>query len=358
MKSENIKMAYLAGIMDGDGSFSIIKHKTVANPLYYPFLQFVSWKKEVIDFLTSELGGSVTTTAPCIRKDGSQGHLMYRWRLRSHDNVKPVLEKLIPYLKIKFERAMFLLRFIEETPFVRGKRLSNDKLIEKERAYIKMIQSNDWTSLDNTLTTKIAKSINEDEIFWSYLAGMMDTDGSFSVKRQVQNKGTQVKNARYLPVISLSMTDTRAINYIRENFALGKLYIPKNKSCSAGFHYQFGIYTKKECVEFLKRIIPFLKGKKENAEVLLNFCENSVNTLYCREGISPEELKFRNDCYVRLVDLNKYGVSKSSLMDLKLLPGNAEDNKAQAAQAGSVNVASEKTHSDVGCGALDIAEMQ
>ena len=343
METENIKMAYLAGIMDGDGSFSIIKHKTVASPLYYPFLQFVSWKKEVVDFLMAELGGNMTITKPCIRKDGSEGHLMYRWRIRSHDNVKPVLEKLIPFLKIKSERAMFLLRFIEETPFVRGKRLSNDKIVDKERAYIKMIQSNDWTSFDNTLTTKIAKSINEDSIFWSYLAGMIDTDGSFSVKRQVQNKGTHVKNARYLPVISLSMTDTRAINYIRENFPLGKLYMPNNKSCSAGFHYQFGIYTKKECIEFLKRIIPFLKGKKENAEVLLNFCENSVNTLYCREGISPEELKFRHDCYIKLVALNKYGVYKSPLMDLKPLPDNAGGNKAEAAQAGTVNAVSEET---------------
>lgn len=343
MENENIKMAYLAGIMDGDGSFSIIKHKTVANPLYYPFLQFVSWKKEIIDFLVTQFGGNVLTTPPCIRKDGSTGHLMYRWRVRSHKNVKPVLEKLIPYLKIKSDRAVFLLRFIEETPFVRGIRLSNEKLVEKERAYIKMVQSNDWTELDNNITTKVAKTISQDEVFWSYLAGMMDTDGSFSVKRQVQNKGTEVKNPRYLPVISLSMTDTRAINYIRENFPLGKLYIPKNNDCSAGFHYQYGIYSKTECIEFLKRIIPFLRGKKENAEVLLNFCENSVNTLYCRDGISEDELIFRHECYLKLVSLNKYGVYKSPLMDLKLLPGNAGDNKAEAAKAGTVNVVSEET---------------
>jgi hypothetical protein len=42
-------------------------------------------------------------------------------------------------------------------------------------------------------------------------------------------------------------------------------------------------------------------------------------------------------------DPKMYGVFKSSLMDLKLLPGKAGDNKAQAAKACSVNVASEKT---------------
>jgi len=342
MEKENIKMAYLAGLMDGDGSFSIIKHKTKASPIYYPFLQFVSWKKEMIDFFVAELGGNVTTTPPCIRKDGSEGHLMYRWRMRSNDNVKTAIEKFMNHLKIKSERASLLLRFIDELPFVRGKRLSIDKLQEKEQFYLRMIQSNDWTSFDNTVSTKLAKTISEDAVFWSYLAGLMETDGSFSVKRQVQNKGTDVKNPRYLPVISLSMTDARAINYIRENFPLGKLYIPKNKSCSAGFHYQYGIYTKKECSEFLRRIIPFLKGKRANAELLLHFCENSVNTGYCRAGISADELKFRHDCYIKLVELNKYGVSKSSLMDLKLLPGDAGDNKAEGSNA-TVNVASEKT---------------
>lgn len=343
MESENIRMAYLAGMMDGDGSFSIIKHKTEASPLYYPFLQFVSWKKVMIDALKIEFGGSVTTAKPCIRKDGSMGHIMYRWRIRSHDNVKPILEKLIPYLRIKSERASFLLSFIEETPFIRGKRLSEEALVDKERAYIKMIQSNDWTSLDNNLTTKLAKDISDDSTFWSYLAGIMDTDGSFSVKCQKQNKGTHVKNHRYLPVISISSTDTRAINYIRENFPMGKLYIPRNKDCSARFHYQYGIYTKKECIEFLKRIIPFLKGKKDNAELLLHFCENSVNTGYCRAGISADELKFRHDCYIKLVELNKYGVSKSPLIDLKPLPDNAEGNKAEAAKACTVNVVSEET---------------
>lgn len=313
---EKIKMAYIAGIMDGDGSFSIIKVKTKASPLYYPFLQFVNRQKTIIDFLKIEFGGHIIQAAPHICKDGSAGNSVHRWRLRSHNNVKPVLERVIPFLRIKSERASGLLRFIEKTPFIRGIKLSGDRLAEKERAYIEMMHLNDHRSFDNTLSMIIAKEICEDPIFWSYLAGLMDTDGSFSIKRQVHNKGTHVVNARYLPVISLSMTDTRAINYVRENFPLGKLYIPKNKSCSAGFHYQYGIYTKKECIEFLKRIIPFLKGKKENAKVLLYFCENSTNTLYCRAGVSPAELKFRDACYVKLINLNKYGSQISSTNDV------------------------------------------
>jgi hypothetical protein len=41
--------------------------------------------------------------------------------------------------------------------------------------------------------------------------------------------------------------------------------------------------------------------------------------------------------------LDNIGHFKFPLMDLKLLPGKAEDNKAQAGQPCSVNVASEET---------------
>lgn len=343
MKSENIKMAYAAGVMDGDGSFSIGKLKSNANPLYFPLLQCISWRPEFVNFLKQEFGGTLFNTKPCIKKNGSSGRSLIRWRIRSNENVKPILEKIIPFLKVKKERAEFLLKFIDDMPFIRGHKMTQEKVVEKERNYLKMISLNDWKGLNNSISTILAKNNSQDEIFWSYVAGLMDTDGSFSIKKQVQNKGTHVINPRYLPVISLSMTDTRAINYIRENCFLGKLYIPRNNACSNGFHYQFGIYTKNECIEFLKMIIPFLKSKKENAKILLLFCEKSQSTKYCKAGISKEELLFREECYQNLVHFNKNGVYKSSLIDLELLPGNAEDNKAQAAKACSVNVASEKT---------------
>lgn len=351
MNWDKIDMAYAAGIMDGDGSFSIIKLKSDSSPLYYPFLQFVNRRKEIIDFLKMKFGGNIIIGKPHICKDGSLGNVIYRWRLRSGRNVKPAIEALLPYLKIKKDRAQFLLEFINKFPFIRGKTLSNETLYDKERDYLKMISLNDWTTFDNTITTKLAKEISQDELFWSYTAGLMDTDGSFSIKKQLQNKGTHVINPRYLPIISLSMTDTRAVNYIRENFPYGKFYIPQNKSCTNGFHYQFGIYTKKESILFLEKLIPFLRAKKENAKILLNFCINSKNTSNCRLGIPIDELKFRESCYQQLINQNKYGVVKSSLMDLEPLPGSAEGNKAEGE---SHRERSKREDHESGCGALNI----
>jgi hypothetical protein len=345
MESEKIVMAYLAGVMDGDGSFSIGKITNGSlNPLYFPMLQCNTWRLEFVELLKKTLGGNLVKGKMHICKDGRDGHALTCWKLRSAANCKPALESLIPYLKIKKERAETVLQFINESPFKRGKILENSELVKRERFYLKVINFNDWKGCYTSITTKLAKGMSSNDEFWSYVAGLMDTDGSFSIKKQTQNKGTHVINARYLPVISLSMTDTRAINYLRENCNVGKLYIPKNKSTNSGIHYQYGVYTKLECIEFLKRLIPFLRAKKANAMVLLDFCVNSKNTGYCKAGIPADELAYRESCYQELCHLNKYGVYKSSLMDSKFLPGDAGDNEAEAGQKpGTVNVASEKT---------------
>ena len=44
---------------------------------------------------------------------------------------------------------------------------------------------------------------------------------------------------------------------------------------------------------------------------------NSKNTKYCKIGISADELAFREDCYQRMIQLNKYGVFKPSLIGLE-----------------------------------------
>ena len=330
MMNEKEKMAYLAGVMDGDGSFSIYKLMNLSkSPLYAPALQCATWRMEYLNLLKETFGGNFVTGKVHICKDGSDGHALTNWSLRSAINCKPALEALIPYLKIKKERAMHLLKYIEENPFTRGKTLGAETLRRRESSYLAMIQFNDWKGASSTITKSVAKENTKDTVFWAYVAGLIDTDGSFSVKKQVKNKGTEVINPRYLPVICVNMTDSRGINYIRENCSLGKFYVPKNNGTRKGLHYQYGIYSKKECISFLENVIPFLQSKRPNAEVLLDFCVNSKNTGYCKAGISADELSFRNSCYKRLCELNKYGVVKSSLMDLKPLTGKAEGNKGQ-----------------------------
>ena len=249
----------------------------------------------------------------------------------------------MPFLRIKKDVARILLEFIDNCPFIRGYVLTQDQLQKREALYLKAVHLNDWKAESHDISSKLATHLSEDPCFWAYIAGMIDTDGSFSVKKQVQNKGTHVRNPRYLPVISIASTDSRALNYLRENCNLGKIYVPRNKATNCGFHYVYGIYSKHECIAFINKILPYLRAKQEQARILRDFCEQCKNTTYCKAGIPEDELVFRDQCYQQICQLNRDGVVKSSLMDLKPLTDNAEGNKGQAAQACSLNAVSGKT---------------
>ena len=116
-------------------------------------MQFVNKRKELIDFLKDKFSGNIVIPSKRhICKDGTLGSIIYRWRIRSSVNVKPVLEALIPFLKIKKDRAQFLLEFINNFNFERGKISSIEKLADKERYYLKMIDFNNWKSFNNNIS--------------------------------------------------------------------------------------------------------------------------------------------------------------------------------------------------------------
>jgi hypothetical protein len=175
--------------------------------------------------------------------------------------------------------------------------------------------------------SKQSSTINEDPLVWAYIAGVMDSDGSFTIKRQTANKGTQVKNARYIPMVQLSLIFPETISYILENFSYGSSCIVKNKSARANVHYSFQLSSRKPCSEFIKRILPYLTEKKDSAEAVLYFCENMEAKSNGKLGLSDKELEFRHACYENVISLNKYGVSKLSLIDSEFLK---QDNEAQA----------------------------
>lgn len=342
--SEDIKLAYFAGALDGDGSFSLIKGTSSAaiSPLYYPMVQFANAKKEIVDLFHAEFGGSLSFRKAYVAKDGFERQPSYQWKLEKSVKCLPFLETIIPYLIIKKERALFLRDYIINNPFIRGSnRLSDSALMNRERAYIKMRSFNDNPDVNGELYSKSKRNDSMDSSFWAYVAGIMDTDGSFSLKKENRTSGGS-KSPVYTSTILLTMTDCRAIYYIMNNFVGGNMMIVKAKTATNGFCYRFSITSRKISISFLKRCIPFLTIKKNVAQKLLEFCE-SFKGSNGRSGISSQELCVREKYYSEVRELNKYGVSKFPLIGLKPLPDNAEGNKAQATKVCSVNVASEET---------------
>jgi len=343
MENGNTLMAYIAGLFDGDGSFTLGRAKPSRegqSHLYYPLIQFCNRDRSALGIIKNVFGGYINTRKPYVAKDGSPRQTSYTLKIEKSTHCAPLLESLMPYLITKRERADFLLSFINKNPFVRGSnKLSNEIVSSRERDYIQMKLLNDHREGNYKISLRYARRNSLDECFWAYISGLLDTDGSFSIKREVRKNA---KNPVYGPAILLTMIDSKAIQYVRDNCELGVIMMVKSKAATQGFCYRFGIYGREDSSRFIRKCLPYLTIKKDAALILLDFCEKYVS-FAGPQGVPDKEIVFREDCYQRLVHVNKYGVSKSPLVDLKTLPDSAEGNKAEAAQACTVNAVSEET---------------
>lgn len=325
-------MAFIAGIIDGDGSLSLIKkieHDERA-PLYYPCIQFSKSNRCLPDLLKKLFGGYRIDIKRANKK------IECKWKLEKSANCLPFLEVIEPYIQIKSEQTKLLLKFIKENPFKRGISLTKEQVLYRDNIYSEIINLNTSKDMLSAIRQNYRMPKNKSSFFDEYVSGLFDTDGSFSIKKEITKSGF-----RYSPFISLSLISAKVFKFIRRNSRLGRISIYKSNTTLQGFCYRFSVTKRNQAIKFLKLIIPYLHNKKEQAKELLKFCElfESQNGRYKK---TEEQFIMREMCYENIKHLNEYGVVKFPLIDLKPLPGNAEGNKAEPL-FGTVNVASEET---------------
>lgn len=162
-----ILWAYLAGLIDGEGSFviqktdveKIAKCSKCVSPKYLPYFCIGMVDKTPLD-LIQETIGSGKVYEECVPDRRSI------WRIRFGGRVTliPFIKNLLPYLIVKKKQAELLLDFCENwTSSINenGKRsrISPQELQRREEAYLKMRKLN---AVGAAATTK-SLSIREDE---------------------------------------------------------------------------------------------------------------------------------------------------------------------------------------------------
>lgn len=332
-KEEKITMAYLAGALDGDGSFSFIKKrdKRKFSPNFYPLIQLMNRHPNIPTILKEYLGGSCNWT---------NSKESFQWKVEKRDKCINALEKICPYLVIKKRRAFLLLEFLKQNPrlFLGGKKISKEILDKREDFYLEMKKMNLSISDKNKKFKEDISIFNEKEIFWSYMAGLFDTDGSFSIKMEKPKKGCI--SPLYSGQILISITDRKSIDLLYSKFKDGSFFSIKAPTRN-GKCFRFSIRSANGIKKFISNLLPYLNLKNKRAQCLLDFCENITPTKYCRSGIPEEEIQLRERYYNQMLLLNKNGVYKPSLIDLETLTDKAEGDRAEG-HCAAVNVASEK----------------
>lgn len=294
MKNEEIDMAYTAGILDGDGSFSLLLHRSVTKDswrsFYHPCIQLSNAFEGMSKWMNEKFGGSLR-----IKKPQQPHHkTLHVWSIRSREGCKRLVEKIIPYLKLKTEQAKTMLDFLKIDHF---------DMALGEKFNLKMKDLNRRALFDPTGYNRQTLVDSNDPLFWSYAAGIMDTEGSFSIRKEHPHSGSI--SIRYNSMIQLTMVSCACLNFIRSNCSVGTFCVPKAKTVGKGYAYKMNIGKKSECVSFSNNILPYLKCKKQQASLMIKFCEENVAVKNCRAGVPEETLKFREECYQQMRLLNK-----------------------------------------------------
>lgn len=277
MEKEQLNMAYAAGALDGDGSFYICRREDKSYVKYVPGAGVGKSCKELIDFFMESFSGNV-----------SQRGDHYVWSISCATRMIPFLERVLPRLKTKKEQAKCLLQWMK------------DGMPSKEEAYLQMKSINSHTVKS---VEPPNYKIDEDHIKWAYLAGLMDTDGSFMIHKRIGHNG--MKSPNYLAKVSYGEVDARPHNFIRSVFPFGSMNL-KDSSVVEGGRYVWELVVKEEIIEFINRLLPYMRVKKPNAEIVLDFCKNYKATKKGhRFGVPPEELAFREKCYQDLQKLQR-----------------------------------------------------
>lgn len=114
----------------------------------------------------------------------------------------------------------------------------------------------------------------------AYLAGSMDADGYFSIRRTIQKGGH--KNAQYSPRIGFVNSNTLILTKVRQIMDdLNIKYYFKENGCG-GFDgskkqtWRISIETMTNSVSLITAILPYLTGKKFQAECILEYCERRI----------------------------------------------------------------------------------
>lgn len=159
--------AYIAGIMDADGCFMIFKHKRKTkngNSIraidfpkhvdkwsisYIPSVKIAMVEREAIDLVWKIMGfGNMNVDKarePRPYMGIKHNKPIYHWYLRNKYDCLRFLNGVLPYLRVKKDRALHLKKFSEHliefgNPCYKG--LSKDELDYREDMYIKMREFN------------------------------------------------------------------------------------------------------------------------------------------------------------------------------------------------------------------------
>lgn len=312
MKISETNLAYLAGIIDSEGTITMIKklnHNT-AGCSYSLQIFISSTDKLIIDWIYEITGLGNVSEAKLRNKKSKKSWRWYAWCNQASQFVKSI----IPYLIIKKPNAELAIEFQSRVSKSVNIKLSQDDLEFRSKAYATIHNYNvvglgkngrfadDTKNFDTSKFNKkkIICSLTENEK--SYLAGFVDGDGCITVTKKKCKDGTITGISFRLNVI-ISNTNKDVLDWICDLTGLGSIYkYSKQKNPNQADAWKLVLWSN-QAAQLINAILPYLKIKKERAILALEFQNSSKYT----NKLSESDRLFQIEKHIAFRNINKRG---------------------------------------------------
>lgn len=311
MKHDIKKIAYTAGYLDGDGCFyagiNIQKHGSIT--AYELSIQVVSVKIESLNFFKETFGGFIRK-----KPDKPDHKVAHCWTIKGFSSTEVAIS-VKEFLTDKKIQCEFFIELAKTIMFNNFKKIDvniirhRDNLITKIREEKHM---NDFVTQELIEAIKSIEHISPIDTDFTYLAGLIDSEGCFRIK-----KWKPKDKPNYVYAINLEIGNTRMpiFEYLTSRFGgnIGFIKAKENKRASALWSISAFALS-----QIIKRILPYLIVKKPVAEKIIEFYETNLPNGGDRHSeefkrIYSEKLIERERIVNEIHNLNSKGLKSSSL---------------------------------------------
>ena len=270
MKNNIKKIIYTAGYLDGDGCFYSGQYfQGKSNVIVYEYsIQVVSVKIESLEFFKKNFGGYI------IQKPRRINHKQpYCWTIKNKECVK-LAKSVEPYLRDKRIQCQFQIKLAQTIVPNCGITISPD-IIQQRQEFMVQIKYN--KHMDELVTKekidqlKDIETIKPEDLDYPYLAGLIDSEGCFRIK-----KWKPKDKPNYVYAISLEIGNRRfpIFEFLMERFGGNIIFISPRANKNSSATWSISAFA---LSQLIPKILPYLIIKKQTAEKIMEFYNTTLS---------------------------------------------------------------------------------
>lgn len=295
--ASTVELSYLAGLWDGDGTFSIQRIKRSDDKTKRAFWvrnSFASTDPAIVNRIM-EITAKMNIPRPYIANRTRQAGWKSSWDMNFNRLVgnQILLAGLFPYLSGKKITAEIVLRFVQRRLASKGSiaivRDGKGRIVASKRAdvytavddadfeLVRNLNKKGFYSDASLVSDLVKQEISDFDM--AYLAGLWDAEGSFLITKKTAKS---IRGFIFSPKCVFANCNTTTLNRVIGILnGLGIAYSiyphlasrkdPKRADC-----YNIEVVLPNSSIKLLDTLIPFLSGKLEAAKLVRQFVESRI----------------------------------------------------------------------------------